>query len=143
MAELRAMLKKNKIRGYLHYNKSELIDVLIKRGFPPETVNITTITERENTKKEITPKYNFLKNIRKWSKEGLRSEILKRMKLLYVLLCIRPLTEGVIPFPVYRYFLSQISFNMCFHFQLSLAFGLISLSSLFLLKAFVECIISA
>ena len=61
------MLKKNKIRGYLHYNKSELIDVLIKRRLIPETISITTITslpERENTKKEINPKYNFLKHIR-------------------------------------------------------------------------------
>ena len=67
LTELRAMLTKNKIRGYLHYNKSELIDVLITRGFLPETINITTITslpERENTKKEINPKYNFLKYIR-------------------------------------------------------------------------------
>ena len=33
----------------------------------PETINITTITslpERKNTKKEIKPKYNFLKHIR-------------------------------------------------------------------------------
>ena len=33
----------------------------------PETINITTITslpERENTKKEINPKYNILKHIR-------------------------------------------------------------------------------
>ena len=52
-------------------------------------------------------------------------------------------TEGVRPFPVYRFFYSQISFDMCFHFQLLLAFGLVSLSSLFLLNAFVECIISA
>ena len=67
MTELRAMLKKNKIRGYLHYNKSELIDVLIQPGLLPETINITTITslpERENNKKEINPKYNFLKHIR-------------------------------------------------------------------------------
>ena len=42
--ELRAMLKKNKIRGYLHYNKSEFIGVLIKRGLLPETINITDIT---------------------------------------------------------------------------------------------------
>ena len=58
LTELRAMLKKNIIRGYLHYNKSELIDVLIKRGMLPETINITTIIslpERENTKKEINP----------------------------------------------------------------------------------------
>ena len=49
---LRAMLKRNKIRGYLHYNKSELIDMLIKRGLLPETINIKTITalpEREKT----------------------------------------------------------------------------------------------
>ena len=54
LTELRAMLKKNKIRGYLHYNKLEPIDVLIKRGLLPETINITTISslpERENTKK--------------------------------------------------------------------------------------------
>ena len=66
LTELRAMLKKNKIRGYLHYNKSEFIDMLIKRGLLPETINITTLTslhERENTKKEINPKYNFLIHI--------------------------------------------------------------------------------
>ena len=38
LTKLRAMLKENKIRGYLHYNKSELIDVLIKRGLLPETI---------------------------------------------------------------------------------------------------------
>ena len=67
LTELRAMLYDNKIRGYIHYNKSELIDVLIKRGVLPDTMNITTITslpERENTKTEINPKYNFLKHIR-------------------------------------------------------------------------------
>ena len=66
LTELRAMLKENKIRGYLHYNKSELVDVLVKRGLLPETMKITTITslsERENTKKEINPNYNFLKHI--------------------------------------------------------------------------------
>ena len=58
------MLKENKIRGYLHYNKSKLADVLVKRRLLPDTMNITTITsrpERENTKKQINPKYNFLK----------------------------------------------------------------------------------
>ena len=67
LTELSAMLKKNKIRGYLHYNKSELVDVLVKRGLLPEIIKITTITslhEREDTKKEINPKYNFLKHIR-------------------------------------------------------------------------------
>ena len=73
LTELRAMLKKNKIRGYLHYNKSELIDVLIKRGLLPITMNITTIAslpERKNTKKEINPKYNFLKHIHNSPKEA-------------------------------------------------------------------------
>ena len=67
LTELRAMLKENKIRAYLHYNKSELVDVLVKRGLLPETMKITTITslpEREDTKKDINPKYNFLKYIR-------------------------------------------------------------------------------
>ena len=61
------MLEKNKIRRYLHYNKSELIDVLMKRGLLPKTINVAAITalpELENTKKEINPKYNFLKCIR-------------------------------------------------------------------------------
>ena len=67
MTELRAMLKENKIRGYLHYNKSQLVDVLVKRGLLPETIKITTITsppEREDTKKERNPIYNSLKHIR-------------------------------------------------------------------------------
>ena len=54
LTELRAMQKEHKIRGYLHYNKSEPVDVLVKRGLLPDTMNITTITSlpmRENTKK--------------------------------------------------------------------------------------------
>ena len=41
--------------------------MLVKTGLLPETMKITTITslpEREDTKKEINPKYNFLKYIR-------------------------------------------------------------------------------
>ena len=56
LTELRAMLKENKIRGYLRYNKSELVDVLVKRWLLPDTMNITTITslpERGNTRKKI------------------------------------------------------------------------------------------
>ena len=66
MKELRAMLKENNIRGCLHYNKPELVDVLVKRGLLPEIIKITTITsppEREDARKEINPKYNFLKHI--------------------------------------------------------------------------------
>ena len=67
LRELKAILKENNIRGCLRYNKPELVDVLVKRGLLPEIINITTITslpEREDTKKEINPKYNFLKHIR-------------------------------------------------------------------------------
>ena len=67
LTELRAMLKENKIRGYLYYNKSDHVDVIVKRGWLPEIIKITTITslpEREDTKREINPKYNFLKDIR-------------------------------------------------------------------------------
>ena len=77
LSELRARVKENKIRGYLHYNKSEFRDVSIKRGLFPDTMNITAITslpERENTKKEINPRYNFLKHIRN-SPKKVRSEI--------------------------------------------------------------------
>ena len=50
LTEMRAMLKKNKIREYLHNRKSDLNDVLIKRLLLPETINVTAITtlpERE------------------------------------------------------------------------------------------------
>ena len=66
------MLNENKIRGYLLYKKSELVDALVKRGWLPDTMNITTITslpERENAKKEINIKYTFLKHIRHSSKK--------------------------------------------------------------------------
>ena len=91
LTQLRAMLKENKRRGYLHYNKSELVDVLVKRGLLPETMNITTITsllEQENPKKEINHKYNFLKHIRNSPKKAEIRDI-EMMKLLYILLCIR------------------------------------------------------
>ena len=73
MKELRALLKENNIRGYLHYNKPELVDVLVKRGLLPEITKITTITslpERKDTKKKINPKYNFLKHIRNSPKKA-------------------------------------------------------------------------
>ena len=46
--------------------------MLVKRGLLPEIIKITTITslpEREDTKKEINPKYNFLKHIRNSPKQ--------------------------------------------------------------------------
>ena len=54
LTELRAVLKENKTRWYLHYNKSELVGLLVKRGLLPEIIKITTISslpEREDTKK--------------------------------------------------------------------------------------------
>ena len=67
MRELRAILKENNISGCLHYNKPELVDEIVKRRFLPEIIKITTSTslpEQKATKKEINPKYNFLKHIR-------------------------------------------------------------------------------
>ena len=67
LRELRAMLKENNIRGCLHYNKPELVDVLVKRGLLLEIIKITTSTslpKRKDTKKERNPKYDFLKQIR-------------------------------------------------------------------------------
>ena len=67
LRELRAMLKENSVRGCCHYNKPELVDVLIKRGLLLEIIKLTTITSlpvRKDTRKEINPKYTFLKHIR-------------------------------------------------------------------------------
>ena len=36
--ELMEILKANEIRGYSHYTKSKLIDLLIKRGLIPENM---------------------------------------------------------------------------------------------------------
>ena len=93
LKELRAVIKENNIRECLHYNKPELVDVLIKRGLLPEIIKITTIAsppEREDAKKEINPKYNFPKRI---VRRRLRSEIWKLLKLLYIFLCIRRLRD--------------------------------------------------
>ena len=39
-AELMEILKANEIRGYSHYTKSKLIDLLIKRDLIPEKYDI-------------------------------------------------------------------------------------------------------
>ena len=36
--ELMEILKENEIRGYSHYTKSKLIDLLVKRGLIPENI---------------------------------------------------------------------------------------------------------
>ena len=96
LTELRAMLKENKIRVYLHYNKSELVDVLVKIGLLPDTMIITTITslrERENTKKEINPKYNFLKHIHNSPKKVESQDMETGEIIILYLLCIRLLRD--------------------------------------------------
>ena len=45
-AELIEILKDNEIRGYFHYTKSKLIDVLIEKGLIPKNMELV------NTKKQ-------------------------------------------------------------------------------------------
>ena len=88
---LSIVIELDKIREYLHYNKSELIDVLIKRGLLPETINTTAITslpERKIPRKKYILNITF-ENTYAIVHRRLRSEILIRMKLLYILLCLR------------------------------------------------------
>ena len=59
-AELMEILKANEIRGYSHYAKSKLIDLLFKRGLIPEKYGNN---KQENAKNDIHPKYNFLRQI--------------------------------------------------------------------------------
>ena len=49
-AELMGILEANDIRWYFHYNKSKLIDLLIKRGLIPEKY---TNNKQEKAKKDI------------------------------------------------------------------------------------------
>ena len=60
-AALMEILKANEIRGYTHYTKSKLIDLLIKRGIIPEKY---ANNKQVKAKKDINPKYNFLRQIR-------------------------------------------------------------------------------
>ncbi len=57
-SELREILHKNKIRGYLHYDKKQLIVLLGEEGLlpdePPKPVKV----------KEVNPKYEKLGTIR-------------------------------------------------------------------------------
>ena len=57
-AELMEILKDNQIRGYSHYTKSKLIDLLIKRGLISEQYGTN---KQEKAKKDIDPKYIFLR----------------------------------------------------------------------------------
>ena len=59
-AQLKEILKENQIKGYFHYTKSKLIDLLDKRGLWPDKYE----TNKEiKAKKDIDPKYNFLREV--------------------------------------------------------------------------------
>ena len=47
-AELMEILTENELRGYSHYTKSKLIDLLIKRGLIPE--NMLLINKKKQGK---------------------------------------------------------------------------------------------
>ena len=59
-AELIEILKADDVKGYSHYTKSKLIDLLIKRGLIPEKY---ANNKQVKAKKDINPKYNFLRHI--------------------------------------------------------------------------------
>ena len=65
-AELMEILKANEIRGYSHYTKSKLIDLLVKKGLIPEKHGKN---KQEKAKEDIDPKYNFLRQIRSNAKK--------------------------------------------------------------------------
>ena len=48
------------MRGYFHYTKSKLIDLLIESGLIPETYDSN---KQVKAMKDIDPKYYFLKQI--------------------------------------------------------------------------------
>ena len=56
------ILKANELRGYSHYTKSKLIDLLVKRGLIPEKHGNN---KQEKIIKDIEPNYSFLRQIRK------------------------------------------------------------------------------
>ena len=61
-AELMEIQKANERRGYSHYTKSKLIDLLVKRGLTSEKYGAD---KQEKAMKDIDPKYYFLRQIRK------------------------------------------------------------------------------
>ena len=66
-AELMEILKTNEIRGYSHYTKSKLIELLIKRGLISEKHGRN---KQEKMIKDIDPKIKFSKADTQKSKEG-------------------------------------------------------------------------
>ena len=64
-AKLMEILKANEIKGYSHYTKLKLNDLLIKRGLISEKHGNNKPVK---AKKDMNPNYNFLKRIRGNSK---------------------------------------------------------------------------
>ena len=60
-AQLVAIQKANEIRGYSHYIKSKLVDLLGERWLIPEKYDIII---QDKSKKDIDPKFIFLRQIR-------------------------------------------------------------------------------
>ena len=81
-AELMEILKDNEIRGYSHYIKSKLINLLIKRGLIPEKYGTN---KQKIAKKDIALKYNFLRQIRT-NQRRLRYIIWEQIRLFFILL---------------------------------------------------------
>ena len=59
LPELREILRQNKIKGYSHYNKKELVELLREKGLLPAEQ-----PKPEKPKKEIDPRFKRLKTIR-------------------------------------------------------------------------------
>ena len=58
--QLKDILKENKTTGYSHYTKSKRIYLLVKRGLIPEKYKTN---KQVKVKKDVDPKYNFLRQI--------------------------------------------------------------------------------
>ena len=79
--ELMKILKVNEIRGYSHYTKSKLIDLLVKRGLIPEKYDTN---KQVKARKDIVPIYYFLKQISSNSK-NVEIHDLKQIRLCFIL----------------------------------------------------------
>ena len=82
--ELMEILKANEIWGYSRYTKTKLIDLLIKRGLIPEKYNTK---KQVKARKDIDPKYYFLKQIRSNPKKVEIHELETDKVVLYPSIC--------------------------------------------------------
>ena len=62
LPELRALLKENKIKGYSHYSKPQLVALLNSKGLLPEEIPKPP-TRLLRCIKEIDPRYEHLRKI--------------------------------------------------------------------------------